>query len=625
MRESMLTVRAVLFLRVLPFSLLGLTILLFGCGRNPAQTAPQVVIKQNTESEIHFGWPTDNRRSDVFTGSQACAECHADLARRYQTHPMARSMTTPDELPDRVMHTIPMEVQLGERTYGVRNEEVDQLQTEKMEDREGGIYTQECRIDLAFGSGTHGYTFATIHGNSLYQAPLTWYEDINGWDLSPGYDLHNHARFERRIVDECVNCHVGRVKPDGHNTNRFSENFILEASIGCERCHGPGAEHVKYHAAGIGADSRPDPIVNPSKLPADARDSVCFQCHLSGESRILRAGRSTYDFRPGDRISDIWVALVLQPVHDGAVAKSQAVSHAEQMVSSKCYNESNGTFQCISCHDPHGMPDDEQQMQFYNDRCRSCHEGTATRHCSQKKLQREQTAPPDSCVTCHMPRNGTSDIPHTARTDHRVLKSWDDATSERVEMALKVFQPDRQDLTEDEIQRAFGLTLETRARTPQELQEAHRLLSPLVSNDSNDSQVLRAAANLLLQLGDTATAERLIRKAVALRPTDEDILQTQLRVQWATGQYFGSLNTADTLLGLNPWSSSNLRTRASVLAQLGRFEDSVKAARESIEIDPTTLSTRQVLEYALKEAGKLEDANRQTELMQRVKNVNARR
>jgi len=36
--------------------------------------------------------------------------------------------------------------------------------------------------------------------------------------------------------------------------------------------------------------------------------------------------------------------------------------------------------------------------------------------------QRESRQRDDSCIACHMPRSGSSDIVHTAVTDHRILR-----------------------------------------------------------------------------------------------------------------------------------------------------------------------------------------------------------
>ena len=45
-------------------------------------------------------------------------------------------------------------------------------------------------------------------------------------------------------------------------------------------------------------------MINPAKLPPDRRDSICSQCHLSGDVRVMRPGANWQSFRPGDRLSD---------------------------------------------------------------------------------------------------------------------------------------------------------------------------------------------------------------------------------------------------------------------------------------------------------------------------------
>jgi hypothetical protein len=99
---------------------------------------------------------------------------------------------------------------------------------------------------------------------------------------------------------------------------------FLDEAISCERCHGPAGEHLKPPGAGS--------IVNPARLAPPARDSVCEQCHLAGiTQRILNAGRDFTDFRPGQRLEDVFT------VYTRAGAQGfKVISHAEQLSLSAC-------------------------------------------------------------------------------------------------------------------------------------------------------------------------------------------------------------------------------------------------------------------------------------------------
>ncbi len=66
---------------------------------------------------------------------------------------------------------------------------------------------------------------------------------------------------------------------------------FLEMQIGCERCHGPGKQHVeKMDAGDFDEDSETAEdllIVNPAHLDRHLADDVCYQCHMDGKRRIL--------------------------------------------------------------------------------------------------------------------------------------------------------------------------------------------------------------------------------------------------------------------------------------------------------------------------------------------------
>src|SRR5690606_17052559 len=120
----------------------------------------------------------------------------------------------------------------------------------------------------------------------LFMSPLNFYTEAQQWDLAPGYHPDDPRRFDRRVTEECVSCHAGRVATAGRQVDRFREPVFEEMGIGCERCHGPGAQHVALHDGTSAAEAADDPIVNPATLSTDRRESVCYQCHLSAEVRV---------------------------------------------------------------------------------------------------------------------------------------------------------------------------------------------------------------------------------------------------------------------------------------------------------------------------------------------------
>src|SRR6185369_3351157 len=103
--------------------------------------------------------------------------------------------------------------------------------------------------------------------------------------------------------------------------------------IGCERCHGPGDLHVRRDVRPT-AEAFDPTIVNPAKLPAPLRDAVCEQCHLQGEQRVARLGRSLFDYRPGLPLEDFLVAYVRT---ERLMDYSRSVGQFEQMHVSRCY------------------------------------------------------------------------------------------------------------------------------------------------------------------------------------------------------------------------------------------------------------------------------------------------
>ena len=182
-------------------------------------------------------------------------------------------------------------------------------------------------------------------------------------------------------------------------------------AIGCERCHGPGEIHARRQELVDGKDLT---IVNPRHLEPGLRMAVCEQCHLLSDHRVDRLDRDTFDYRPGLPLAAFFAVYGRSEERGNA-----AVGQVEQMKASRCYRESDGRLDCVSCHDPHQVPPPQEKTSYFRQRCLECHEQSG---CKLTKADRLAQTRDDNCVQCHMPRSKSVDIVHTATTDHRILR-----------------------------------------------------------------------------------------------------------------------------------------------------------------------------------------------------------
>lgn len=353
------------------------------------------------------------------------------------------------------------------------------------------------------GSGRRGRTYVFERDNFFFEAPINWYADRKLYDMAPAYGDSRQIPLNLPLYFSCLECHTsGMSAPRQGTENQYPIPPFTQDGVGCERCHGPGGAHLKG-----------GPIVNPAKLSAERRDSVCMQCHLEGNVAIERHGRHVYDFRPGDPLDDYVRHYVLTGIDSTSLG---ANSQFEALAQSACKKKSGDSMSCMSCHNPHESPAPEQRAAYFREKCLACHGNAfAARHHPEKL----------DCIACHMPASLSADISHTEVTDHRIRRRPEisgnllqDSSPSKSSLSLLPFPDSAQ--AEDDI-RDLALAWQSVAANgvPQAAHEAERLFPRAVKDSPEDPILLSGFAFSELNRGATDHAHDLYEKALALDPT----------------------------------------------------------------------------------------------------------
>ena len=335
--------------------------------------------------------------------------------------------------------------------------------------------------------------------------------------------------FNRPINEACLYCHTGGTKFSGPDSRRVV-SATLEP-ITCERCHGPSQEHLRHPSAAT--------IVNPAKLTGRARSSVCEQCHLEGESRVLNPGKSPSDFHAGLNLEDVLAVYVSNRHETGA----NVVNHVEQLAVSRCARESGGRMWCGTCHDPHGEPVDRKAQ--VRGICTSCHASLSkTDHPSDQM----------DCVSCHMPRFPASDIQHSAITDHRILRRPQPLAQPPVE-AIEHLEAWAEPPAQFR-QRDLGLAELIEAlmkHVPQLTGPGFALLENLGPGKADDDPlVLEALGSARVIRGDMREAVGLHERAAAKQPDSADYAVNLAVDLKAAGDFEGAERELKRAIDLDP-------------------------------------------------------------------------
>ncbi len=555
-----------------------------GCGDRSLPPAVRSTSSLKLSSdEVTIACPA-KPRSD-YVGSKVCASCHAEIAKSYAAHPMANSLGHVNKVS--AIESASESTQFsppGNRNYRVETSGDHVYHHEIMDGADGTvIYDQRVRVDFAVGSGIRGRSYLTNREGLLFMSSIGWYANGKRWDLSPGYRPESHQRFDRQVSDGCLACHAGRMNPKEGLANTYhADQPFLEESIGCERCHGPGGSHVTRHQRG-GDLSLPDFIVNPKTLDLTRQEAACNQCHLQGTRRITRYGRSEFDFRPGDDLSDVWV-VNLGAMKQAAEREFPAVTQAQQMHDSQCYKRS-GKMVCTSCHDPHRAVVTEDRSTYYDARCASCHTSTQST-CSATVAARSSK----SCIECHMPRYAANDVPHTSQTDHRIVRDKSKREESKLLPMISIYNEVGTTLPDWERERATGIFLQeiaTRRSDRRLYAEALAHFKSLERRLPDDVPLLLSMGTAYLQSDDHVAGLRCFEAVITQQPKNVQALESLALRHHFSGNLQQARQYYERLIESNPWRAEFYGRYAHVLGQLNELPAAIQAAQKCLELNPT--------------------------------------
>ncbi len=499
-----------------------------------------------------------------------CARCHASLFRSYLDTPMANaSGLAAENLKTATFVHNPSGV-----TYSVSNGNGKAV----LEARDGSTSMPIGKWTLSYflGSGHLGITYLYSVDHYLFESPVAWYAASRSYDMKPGLGEMRERPPALPMESGCLRCHMSEVQASDRGTiNRFQAEAFLHTGITCEMCHGDSSEHVR--SAGKAA------IVNPARLEAASRDSICISCHLEGDVSVERAGRSALDYRPGELIS----SYLAYYVRGGASLTARGVSEVEQLSQSTCKRVSGDRMSCTSCHNPHFTPAPTQRAAFFRARCLACHSqaGFAISHHPEN---------PD-CTSCHMPRTGAENIPHVAWTDHRILREPDkrDLTTaaKSGDELVPIFSPGA--TTRDLAMAYYKLLLEgERSYEPRAWELLHRQQDAI----ANDAAGLDALGNLSAERGDNQAAEQAFRRVLTLDPSDLTALSNLGTLLAKQGRLNDSMDLLRKAFGGNRDVSGLAMNLARVECMAGQSEAAHETLRDALVYNPDLKNLRQLNE-----------------------------
>jgi predicted CXXCH cytochrome family protein len=316
-----------------------------------------------------------------FVGSPSCRKCHEDIYRRWTRTAMANVVRDPAGHPDAIIPD------LAKNPYGK--------------------FTRE-QVALVYGSIWKQRYFTKV-GDDYFPEPAQW--DIVNHLWRPYFVAKGTDWWEPYFPPDNMKRPTGELCDGCHSVGYdIKTKQVAEWNVGCEKCHGPGSEHVEH--------PRRDNVLNPSRMDYVAASDTCIQCHSQGRPPTLPIAGHYYDwpvgFQAGLRLQDYWKledhelgTTTFTHFADGTAHKNRM--QGNDFVQSAMYRHG---VTCFSCHDVHGTDNYAQLRKPASQLCLDCHgpmSPNGPRAATIEGHTRHRKGSSGSqCVACHMPKIETT-------------------------------------------------------------------------------------------------------------------------------------------------------------------------------------------------------------------------
>jgi hypothetical protein len=284
----------------------------------------------------------------------------------------------------------------------------------RLSERNGDFYITESylegkpvihRVDYTLGNRRVQHYLTTLPSGRIVVLPPSW--DVLRKRWFHNFDIGDPDETSEVMVQvwnrNCFSCHVSQEEKNFDPEHNQYKTAWRDFGTNCERCHGPGSEHVADYGAAVKPAGPARDIVLQTRLTPERNSGVCAQCHSFRDIYVAgyKAGDDYYDYflpileanQPVDKDPAYWP--------DGRTRRFS--NDAFGLWQSECYLK--GKAVCVTCHINAHETEIERNPQLRPDAnalCGQCHAGLVKD--AAKHSHHAAAGAGNSCVECHMPR-----------------------------------------------------------------------------------------------------------------------------------------------------------------------------------------------------------------------------